>query len=203
MAFETLPVVHLEHRTFPEYPGQDVERVLTELARRFGRVVLVDASGVRANDPDLETVQEAARKRSLWVDGGSRYATDAMDLFIAGAEAVTMRWNTLRRPAELEEAAKLCQPGSLFVGLEYPRGEFLPHPKDKRGAEEVARWAQDLGVGVVYQTDRPDVSLLRRLPGGPSRFVQGAGTSLLDSMQDMGFQGALVAPHELPPEAKP
>lgn len=203
VALETLPVIHLEHRRFPEYPDADPERVLTELARRFGRVVLVDAGGVRANDVDLEFVQGAARRRSVWVDAGSRYATDAMDLFIAGADAVTMRWNTLKTAKELEEAAQLCQPDTLFVGLEYPHGQFLAHPKDKRSDAEVARFAESIGVGVVYQTHAPDANLLRRLPPAVTpRYVQGVPASLLPDLQALGFQGALVAPTEVP-EAAP
>ena len=201
--FETLPVVHLEHRALPEFPGEDPEGVLTELARRFGRVVLVDAAGVRANDADLEFIQGATRKRAAWVDAGSRYATDAMDLFVAGAEAVTMRWNTLHRTQELEEAATMCQPGSLFVGIEYPHGNFLPHRKDKRGADEVARYAESLGAGVVFIVDKPDDELLRALPPAmTSRFVQGVAARSVAPLQEMGFQGALVTAAEIP-EAAP
>lgn len=201
--FETLPVVHLEHRALPEFPGEDPERVLTELARRFGRVVLVDAAGVRANDADLEFLQAATRKRAAWLDAGSRYATDAMDLFIAGAEAVTMRWNTLHRPEELAEAAAVCQPGSLFVGIEYPRGKFLAHRKDARSADEVARYAESIGVGVVFIVDKADEAFLRALPTAMTpRFVQGAVARHAGPLQEMGFQGALVAATEIP-EATP
>lgn len=203
MAFETLPVIHLEHGRFPEYPQDDAERVLTELARRFGRVVLVDAAGVRANDADLEFIQTACRKRSIWLDAGSRYATDAMDLFIAGAEAVTMRWNTLHRPVELEEAAAVCQPGTLFVGLEYPRGAFLAHRKDKRTDVDVMRYAEELGVGIVLMLDQPTADDLRRLPPAMThRYVQGAPAPLVADAQAMGFSGLLVAPAHLP-EAAP
>lgn len=202
VTFETVPVVHLEHGRFPEYPGGEVERVLTDLARRFERVAIVDASGVRANDPDLVLIQQASKRRALWLDAGSRFATDAMDLFIAGASAVTMRWNTLNKPKELEEAAHICQPGTLFVGLEFPRGEFLPHRKDARTAEEVAQWCSDLDVGIVYQTHDADASFLRRLPVAQApRYVQGVAARHVADAQAMGFAGALLAPVEIPEES--
>lgn len=198
VTFETLPVVHLERGAFPEYPDADPERALTELARRFGRVVLVDAGGVRANDADLEFVQTASRRRAVWVDAGSRFATDAMDLFVAGAETVTMRWNTLDSADELAEAAGLCQPGSLFLALEFPRGQFLRHRADKRDAEEVARFAAEHSVGLVFVLHDADASLLRRLPTSPTpRFAQGPA-ALAHAAQEAGFAGLLVAPHELP-----
>lgn len=203
MTFEALPVVHLERGVFPEYPGADVEAVLTELARRFGRVVVVDADGVRANDADLEAIQAASRRRALWVDAGSRYATDAMDLFVAGAEAVTMRWNTLHAPEELEEAAEMVQPGTLWLGLEFPQGRFLPNTRDKRDAAAVAEWADSIGVGLVLILERPTEATLRALPASRSgRYVQGLPRALLDSAQSMGFRGAMMTPTELPEEAK-
>lgn len=199
MTFETLPVIHLDEGRFPEYPGDEPERVLTTLARRFGRVALVDVHGIRTNDADLEFLQHAARKRPIWMDAGSRYATDAMDLFVAGADAVTLRWNTLQRAEELQEAAELCQPDTLFVSLEYPHGAFLRNPRDKRDAADVVRLAESIGVGIVYVLDKADEKLARALPGAATaRYLQ--STLAPDKVQAMGFQGAILPPTHLPPE---
>lgn len=199
MTFETGPVLHLERGRFPEYPGAQPDRVLTELARRFGRVAIVDADGVRANDADLEFLQAASRSRPVWADAGSRYATDAMDLFVAGAELVTLRWNTLRSPDELEEALGMCQPGTLFLGLEYPHGKFLPHAKDKRDAAQLVRFAEEHGAGVVFILDpQATADTLRALPPSTApRWIQGASKQVAEAAQEMGFQGALLAPIEL------
>lgn len=199
MSFETLPVVHLDEGRFPEYPGQDPERVLTALARRFGRVVIVDVAGVRQNDADLEFLSHAARRRAVWVDAGSRYATDAMDLFVAGAEAVTLRWNTLDAPEELEEAAELCDPGTLYLALEFPHGKFLQHPRDKRDAADVVRYAESKGVGIVFVMDRADADALAALPGAATRrYIQAAAVP--SDAQSAGLQGAMLAPSLLPEE---
>ena len=202
VAFETVPVVHLDRRRLPEYPGEDPEGILTGLARSFGRVVVVDVQGVRRNEADLEFVQQAGRRRSLWVDAGSRFATDAMDLFVAGAETVTMRWNTLDAPDELREAAEMTQHGSLFLGLEFPRGGFLKHPKDARTAHEAAGFAEGLGVGLVLMVDAG--ADLHALPTTTaSRFVQGLPRDRALQAQDLGFQGAFLAASDLPPEGTP
>ena len=176
--------------------------MLTALARRFGRVVLTDVAGVRANDADLEFLQLASRRRPIWADAGSRYADDAMDLFIAGAETVTMRWNTLDDVDELAQAVEVCQPGTLFLGLEYPRGRFLGHRSDTRDAAEVVRFAEELGVGIVFLLDHASDELLRSLPVARTpRFVQGA--THVAAAQEMGFAGAMVAPSALPEETSP
>lgn len=193
MSFETLPLVHLDEGRFPEYPGEDPERVLTALARRFGRVVLVDVDGIRANEADLEFLQTASRRRAVWADAGSRFATDAMDLFVAGAEAVSVRWNTLDSEAELREAAQLVEPGTLFLALEYPRGKFLRHRHDPRGDEEVARLAESLSVGLVFLLEGVDEARVRSLPASATpRYVQAPLPP--DALRAMGFQGAMVAP---------
>lgn len=201
MTFETLPVLHVERRGLPEYPGVAPEEAFTRLGRRFGRLVLVDVTGVRTNDADLEFLQAAGRRHaSLWVDAGSRYATDAMDLFVAGAETVTLRWNTLHSADELQEASEMTQAGSLFVGLEYPRGAFLRNPRDPRGPEEVVKLAESVGAGVVYYVDRADESFLRALPPATLRYAQGAPLSAAQDLQAMGFRGMLLAPSQIPPE---
>lgn len=202
VTFETLPVLHLDEGRFPEYPAQDTDRVLTNLARRFGRVALVDVSGIRTNDADLEFIQTASRRRPLWVDAGSRYADDAMDLFVAGAEAVTMRWNTLDAPEELAEAAELCQPGTLFLALEFPNGRFLPHPRDRRSERDAIALAEEHSVGIVLIVDRASDDALRALPlSRTPRYVLGPVSPA--SAQAMGFAGALLAPAALPEEKSP
>lgn len=200
MTFETLPAVHLERGRFPEYPSADPEGALTELARRFGRVVIVDVEGIRRNDPDVEFLQTATKRRAIWADAGSRFATDAMDLFVAGAETVTIRWNTLDSARELEEAAELAQPGAIFLGLEFPRGAFLQNPRDKRSAAEVAALAESLGLGLVLIVDRADDATIHALPTATTpRYLQGA--PLAADAQRFGFAGALLAPTEIPQEA--
>lgn len=200
MTFETVPVVHLDRSRFPEFPDADPEAALAQLAKRFERIAIVDVEGIRTNEPHVEFIQTASRKRSLWVDAGSRYAEDAMDLFIAGADTVTMRWNTLDSPKELDEAASLCQPGSLLLGLEFPRGAFLHHARDKRGAADVARFAESLGVGLVILTDSVDA--LRAAPlTTTARYAQGVRRADAARAQEMGYQGALLAPIDLGEDA--
>jgi hypothetical protein len=200
--FETLPLVHWDAGRLPELPGEEPERALTRLARRFGRVVVVDVQGVKRNQADLEGIQAAARKRPVWVDAGSRYATDAMDLFIAGAESVTLRWNTLASPDELREVADLCAPESVHVALEHPHGAFLRHPRDGRGVHDAARLADSLGFGVVHVVDRFDPGFLRSLPQTTGeRRVMGPLPDRAAELEELGFTGLLV-PADLIQEEK-
>lgn len=200
VAFETLPVLHVQRARFPEYPDAEPEDVLKTLARAHQRVALIDVAGIRANEADLEFVQAASRRRSIWVDAGSRFATDAMDVLVAGAETLTMRWNTLDSAAELEEAVEDCEPGSLFLGLEVPRSGFLRHPKDARALTEVASFAAALGAGLVFIV-APGTDLATLPQANTPRFVQGLPRAEALAAEEHGFAGALLAPTQL--EAAP
>ncbi len=203
VALEILPAVHLDQGGFPELPGEEVDAALTRLARRFGRVVVVDVAGIKRNQPELEQLQHTSKRRALWWDAGSRFATDAMDLFIAGAESVTLRWNTLQNAKELEEVASLCDPATIHLALEYPRGTFLPHSKDRIPAADVARLADRLGMSVVYVVDRSDTSFLRTLPAVTgTRHVQGPVSAVIGELEALGFTGAIVPADRLPAEER-
>lgn len=202
MSFEVVPVVHLEEGLLPELGGESVDSALTRLARRFGRVALVDVSGVRRNQPQLEAVQAASRRRAVWIDAGSRFATDAMDLFIAGAESVTLRWNTLDSGKELEEAAELCEPSTLFLGLEHPGGRFLENRRDVRPLAAVARMAEELGMGVVHVVGEAQEHLVRGLPASEApRFVMGPFWGWQERLEELGFAGMLVPAGDIPEES--
>lgn len=201
VAFETLPVVHYEDGKLHDAPGESVERTLTQLARRFGRVVVVDVQGVKRNEPDLEALQAASRRRAVWWDAGSRYATDVMDLFVAGAESVTIRWNTIHDPQELQDVGELLAPETVHVALEHPRGTFLRHPRDPRGAADVARFVDSLGLNVVHVVDRADLAFLRTLPlGTKGRRILGPVAGMQAELEEIGFDGAIVPADRLPPE---
>ncbi len=122
--------------------------VIRALAKDAKDAYVIDLPGIASNSCDLELVREATRKDPVWWDAGSRHATDAMDLFIAGASRITMRWNTLADPAEFDEAAADSE--ELYLGLEYKDGALVPNRKDpKRSVSSILADADDLGCGIV------------------------------------------------------
>lgn len=203
-AFEVVPTLHIARRRLvrPDgsVEGRDPVARARELAAK-GLVCLVDFDGLRRNKADLDTLRRIADRGRVWADAGSRFATDAMDLLVAGAERVTLRWSALAGEAELREAHGLGEPGALLLGLEY-RGGFVPNPA-LRGDESLAlALARELGLGVVVidlaragTMEGHDAGLAARFADlGLERWFAGGIRSLAEvrQLEERGYRGCLV-----------
>lgn len=202
--FETVPMVRLQKRRLVAADGSPapepaVERV-RELAAK-GPVCVVDLDGLRRNKADLDTLRKMGERGHLWVDGGSRFATDAMDVLVAGAERATLRWSHLADEGELREAHEMSD--ALLLGLEYERGAFVRNPLLPAGEAGVLALARELGLGVVV-IDRdaaadplrgPDRALASRVQStGLERWFLGGvrGEGDARDLEAMGYRGCLV-----------
>ncbi|MCA1813355.1 MAG: hypothetical protein LC624_05315 [Halobacteriales archaeon] len=202
-AFETIPQLTLQRRRLVQ-PGsweplaaEPVPRA-RELAAK-GLVSIVDLDGLQRNKADLDTLRKCADKGNVWADAGSRFATDAMDVLVAGAERITMRWSTLAREEELRELAEMSD--AVWLGLEH-NGAFVPNPL-VRGDEGHARAiAKDLNLGIVVidlartGTRRGfDKGIAARFDSsGLDRWFTGGVRDTADAreVEAMGYRGCLV-----------
>lgn len=203
-SFEVVPAVHLQKRRLvrPDGSHLDIQPVpkVRELAGK-GMVCVVDFDGLRRNKADLGTLRKMAEKGNVWADAGSRFATDAMDLLIAGAERATLRWAALAGEKELREAHEVVEPGALLLGLEY-RGAIVP--SRQLGADEgkALALARELGLGiVVIDLARAgskagfDRSLASRFEStGLERWFAGGIRDSQDArdLEALGYKGCLV-----------
>ena len=203
-AFEVIPQLTLMKRKLVQ-PG-DWERVegadpvakARELAPK-GLLSIVDLDGLQRNKADLDTLRKCAEKGNVWADAGSRFATDAMDVIVAGAERITLRWSTLAGEDELRELAEMSD--AVWLGLEY-NGAFVPNPLVK-GDEGYARGlARDLNLGIaVIDLARTgtkqgfDKGLAARFDSsGLDRWFAGGVRDQADAreLEAMGWRGCMV-----------
>lgn len=207
MAFPLLPVLHLDRGVVREAPREPAAEFVAAAARKHGEAVLVDARGLAANAPDLETIQRASRNRSLWVDGGSRTVADVSDLFVAGAARVTARWNTLADSGELTEAAEMTE--GLYLGVEVGAG-LVANPRDRLSAsklaEIVARYALPVVVIDLAARGGPSPGALAlgdEFRGAAERWYLGvAGADAAALLEERGYAGAML-PFDALPGAPP
>lgn len=160
---------------------------------------VIDADGIASNKPNLRLLKAASRKAELWVDAGPRYADDAMDLFVGGADRVTARWSKLRSEDELAELAELSE--DAYLGVEYDGG-FRQNPGMKATAErDMREIATKFGVGVVVVDLKSGAG-----SGAPSRGVVSAWEGFngrkyalggdfdehsIADLRSLGFSGAI------------
>lgn len=172
---------------------------IREAAGGHDRVYVVDRQGVQRNKPDVELIQEVAGETEIWVDAGPRYAEDVMDLFIAGADHVVVRWHTLDRAAELGAATDMSD--ALSLGAEFQGKTFLENPReDDVGLGTILDRIRrlDLGLVVVGHPDqagklspRQQAHAVRGFDG--RKWYMGAiDGDDRDRLGEEGFQGAFV-----------
>jgi uncharacterized protein related to proFAR isomerase len=201
-SFEVVPRVRWQKRHLVGEDGARLEAPPVDRVRALaakGMVAVSDLDGLARNKADLDTLRKASEKGNVWVDAGSRFATDVMDALVAGAERATVRWSCLVDREEAEEAAEFGEAGALLLGLEF-RGALLPHPKMGGEAEALAL-ASALGWGIVVIDEAPavDVASYQALAGrfqgtGLERWYAGPLRSAGEAraLETMGYRGVLV-----------
>lgn len=201
-AFETVPVVRLRKRRLLGASGDLLETDAVPRVRQLaakGPVCVVDLDGLRRNKADLDTLRRMADKGNVWADAGSRFATDAMDLLVAGADRVTLRWGSLADEEELREAHAMSD--ALLLGLEY-EGALVPNPRMGSDEGRGLALARELGLGLVV-IDRAragsrkgvDRGLAARFQAsGLERWFTGGVRDREDAreLQALGYKGCLV-----------
>lgn len=199
--FEVVPLAQLQKRRLVKADGsldKDAVDRVRELAAK-AMVCVLDLDGLRRNKADLDTLRKMAEKGNVWADAGSRFATDAMDVLVAGAERVTLRWAHLAGESELREAHEMSD--ALVLGLEFRGGVFQANPLLRAGEEQVVALARELGVAiaVIDQDPKPggvDRNLASRFQStGLERWYLGGVRDGGDAreLQALGYRGCLVA----------
>lgn len=109
-AWEPMPTPYPDH-------GDDPKGFLRHLYVRFGRVMIVDLGEGRSKDAHHNMVQRLARQHvPVWMDAGAETLEDIMDLFVAGADRVTVRMDEADLD-DLEEVLDIAE-GEIWLG--YP-----------------------------------------------------------------------------------
>lgn len=202
---EVLPVVHARRGTLVGPDAKPLQEDLKTVTRRFSRefdaIYLVDLDGIRSNTPKVDLVQQVSHRVHTWADAGSRIAEDVMDLVIAGAEQVTIRYETAHDASVLEDALRLTE--NVALGLEFKDQELVQNDRWPATPPELLSLAEDLRIPVVI-VDLSRAGLAQGIDRsvawharhhGPGAYFAGgiAQKRDLDKLKDMGYRGALVS----------
>ncbi len=202
---EVIPVVHARSGELVGPDAEPLDEDLRTVSRRFSRehdaLYLVDLDGIRRNRPDVALLQEVGGRVHTWADAGSRSPQDVMDLIIAGAEQVTVRYETADGVETIEEAVRLSE--NVALGLEFRDGSLVPNDRWPATLPELIDLAERLNLPIVaIDLDRAGTAkgvnrsvawhARHHDPGG--YFAGGvSGQRDLDVLDDLGYQGALVS----------
>ena len=85
---EIIPVITMEKREISKKQSKFLKKYLDERARQKPLYIL-DLFGINKDKPNLCTYQKLSKDFELWIDSGPRNLGDVVDIFMAGANAVS------------------------------------------------------------------------------------------------------------------
>jgi len=135
---EIIPLLPLEKR-IGSNEQSDLLKDLSNIGA-YKTIYILDYQGINKDKPNLCVFQRLSRDFDLWIDSGPRNLGDVVDLFLAGATAVTLRkklWPNINIPAIRE-----ISENSVFMNIE------------KENIEEIAFYAVD---GLINFNSREDI----------------------------------------------
>ncbi len=113
-----IPIIYIKKKKIVDDNGRilkvskEIGEVIKSLGKEYGEVYLVDIDGLEKNKADLNLYGKLSHD-SLWIDAGPRFLGDLVDLFVAGASKVTIRWKMMDMQT-MREARRICE-GKIFL----------------------------------------------------------------------------------------
>lgn len=133
-------------------PDESLDRI--RASKGEAAVYLYDVDGVEAHAPDVSFYQRLERLLvPMWIHAGCRTPEDAMDVYFAGAESLTVDLAAVGEPT-FRELADLAE-GELHVGLGMRGRKLVPDVRPF----DLHRLAQDTGLSGVVLDPEPGVDL--------------------------------------------
>lgn len=178
----------------------DAHEAVSKLLADYERALIVDMNGVRNNRPKLDFIKDF-EKKSIWVDGGARKADNAIDLFIAGAEKVVLRTETLVSMDELRKAHELSD--QLIFELDLADGRTINGPPEfqERRPVDLMKDVALIGLRSCLYLDKnghiPSPSILHGLPDDFELYIGMLHQSDSARLEDSGIKGIIVDAKEL------
>lgn len=181
------------------YPdgGDDLFGLVRHLHVRFGSVYLVDFGTGRSSEPHLNLYQKLVKQNvRVWVDAFPQTLEDVMDLFISGADRVTVRLDRFDT-ADLDEVLLMAD-GEVWLGLPFRTLDELDRlitQTDPEGHLQAGAQGSVLIDLASAGTGRgADVDLVQRAPPGGPVVVSGGARSPddADRLEEAGAAGILV-----------
>lgn len=90
---EFIPLITMKSRNIAEEQSKLLEAFLTE-DETDKTLYILDLYGINKDKPNLCTYQKLSKDYDLWIDSGPRNLGDVVDVFMTGANAITLRKTT-------------------------------------------------------------------------------------------------------------
>lgn len=204
-SLEILPVIHALGGELVGADAEPLEEDLKTVARRFSRewdaVYCVDLDGLKRNRPDVSLLQDLSDRVHTWADAGARSPEDTMDLLMAGAEQVTVRYHTADEREVVPETVRLSE--QVALGMEFRDQDLVQNPAWPATPPELVDLAEELRIPIVVvdhsragtKTGIDKSVAWHARHHDPGAYFAGGVASQrdLNVLEDLGYEGALIS----------
>jgi hypothetical protein len=90
---------------------------LSQYTKEEEKLYVLDLDGVEKDKPNLCTFQKISSKYQLWIDCGPRALGDVVDIFMTGAESVTLR-KTLFSSLNISDIREISE-NKVYLKIDY------------------------------------------------------------------------------------
>ncbi len=90
---------------------------LSQYAKEEEKLYILDLDGIEKDKPNLCTFQKISSKYQLWIDCGPRTLGDVVDIFMTGAESVTLR-KTLFSSLNISDIREISE-NKVYLKIDY------------------------------------------------------------------------------------
>ena len=119
---EIIPLIKMENRKSLDEKTSSAEDVIKELNEEQ-IVYILDCDGINKNKPNLCTFQRVSKNHPIWVDTGPRNLGDVVDVFMAGAAAITIR-EELFTKLNIQSIREITE-NKIYLNIDFEKTQYI------------------------------------------------------------------------------
>jgi hypothetical protein len=122
---ELIPLIKLDKQITINKIPTFLENIKGEI-NEGDKIYLLDNNGIEKNKPNLCTYQRLSKDYNIWVDNGPRNLGDIVDVFMTGAETITIH-EKLYHNLNLSDIREITE-NKIFLRIEFeqPTEQSIP-----------------------------------------------------------------------------
>jgi len=117
---EVVPLITMKHWEIVDFE-EEIKKLSEEQI-----LYIYDLDGIEKDKPNLCTFQRLSKDLDIWVDSGPRDLGDVVDLFLAGAKAVTIRKNLFPN-LDISKIREISE-NKVYIKIDYKENIIVEDP---------------------------------------------------------------------------
>jgi hypothetical protein len=123
---ENIPLITLTEQIKTKQIPSFIEKIAKKINENT-TIYILDQNGIQKNKPNICLYQKLSREYNLWIDNGPRNIGDIVDVFMSGANTITIREKYYKN-LNINDIKDITE-NQIFINinLEKPTNIFFPN----------------------------------------------------------------------------